>query len=303
MRVGLLFTALAAVLLPACSGARLQDGAAASGDVHRVGGDLPVAFADEPPAEAMPAVAEPPPIDPTAPVPTAPTTAPPVGPGGVVPGGTAPGVEPMPPPPTSPVICAPPPYVPCYVPCAPGPCAPVNPCCPPPCEPVRFCNPCDPCAPCSPGYVGFAAAFGPGIGGGLFVGVPFENSCVATWFVEASVTYHDLSAFAVDEGQGGKFVQALVGVKGRFLQDSCWHPIVRASVGWFNVTGDPDDVDIAEIPVVDDYLGGYVSMGLEYDVSRDFTTGPELGIFGGIGIDDGEWAFVPQFRWNFILNF
>ena len=74
-------------------------------------------------------------------------------------------------------------------------------------------------------------------------------------------------------------------------------------VGWFVATGDPAQVDIADIPQRDDYVGGYFSVGWEFDIDCRFTTGPEIGVFGGFEFDDGEFAVVPQLRWNFIYNF
>jgi hypothetical protein len=197
-------------------------------------------------------------------------------------------VQPAPPPPCAPVICAPcPPCGPC------GPCGPK----------VRWCDPCAPPPPCSPGYIGVAVAGGPGLGGGIFAGLPVGRDSLAVWFLEGNLTYQDLSAFAVDENQSGKFMQALVGFKGLFMPDCNFHPTVRAMVGWMVATGDPAAVDIADIPAFDDYFGGYLSVGFEWDVSRRFSTGPELGVFGGWGVNDADFAVVPQFRWNFIFNF
>ena len=77
----------------------------------------------------------------------------------------------------------------------------------------------------------------------------------------------------------------------------------RAAVGWLGATGRPQDIDHADLPGHDDYFGAYLSVGLELDVGRRFTTGPEVGVFGGFGASEGDWATVPQIRWHFLYNF
>jgi hypothetical protein len=205
------------------------------------------------------------------------------------------------------------------------------PCCPPPCAPKtcpcgkraagqcdcgkagcgkRACCqkcPCpDPCGnPCG-GYVGGHLAFGPGAGGGIEFGINFARNKTALWSWEFMAGYQDFydEIAGGDDANSGKMRQFRVGVRARFLPCCKWHPTVRAGIGWVNATGSPRDLELAEIDGEGDYLGGYLGVGLEYDLSPRWSTGPEIAVFGGFDAGDtSSTAVVPTLFWHINYRF
>jgi hypothetical protein len=169
--------------------------------------------------------------------------------------------------------------------------------CPSPCEPPPCGNPCTYRA-----YAGLSADVWPGLGGGLHVGKVFAGDDCKEWSWELGVSYQDLSFEFDNEKSYGKFFTGEAGFKVSFLPQSCGHPVVRAGLEWMAVTGKPSIVKISDIPNRDDYLGAYVSLGYEFQLCRGVRTGPEARIFGGLGVGQGDFAWVPTLRWNLIFD-
>ncbi|MDA1194267.1 MAG: outer membrane beta-barrel protein [Planctomycetota bacterium] len=202
------------------------------------------------------------------------------------------------------------------------PCAP-RPICPPRCVTVAPApangprlsrcapSPCpDPCDPCRErGYAGLGFAVGPGYGGIADVGLNIGRIRNATLSVNGRYMWMDLSddLDGGDDKFRGKLLAFQLGLRARFDRFACCdrlHPTVRLGFGWMQATGRPDLLDLADVDGAGDYVGAYVGLGLDYDLSRKWSTGPEIALFGGWDVDDADnMAWVPTVSWHLTYRF
>jgi len=189
-----------------------------------------------------------------------------------------------------------------------GPCAPrMNP------MPIP-CDPCDPCPPCPKPqfdcYGGFNLSAYPGIGFGVEFGMWFARSNCVDWAGELNLNYQDLTEDFnnIHSGEGGKWVNARLGVKASFMPRGNSHPVLRAGLGWGVESGDAgEDYDIGDIPEnpgQTNFFGGYVGAGWEWDLFNGrVTTGPEVWAFAGYPEKGSDWAWTATFAWHVLFNF
>lgn len=148
-------------------------------------------------------------------------------------------------------------------------------------------------------YVGGIVLAGPGFGGGAEFGQVFARSPAVTWSFEGAAAWADLSAtpFGGNEDQGGSWGQIRGGVKASFNPCGRGHPTARAGLLWFRATQDAEFIDGPG-----DYFGGYLGLGYEWDVTRWFTTGPEVTVLLAAQEKSVSIVAVPQIQWHFIFN-
>lgn len=146
-------------------------------------------------------------------------------------------------------------------------------------------------------YVALVANAMPGVGGGARFGQVFMRTEQVTWSGEVEAVGHDLSsAFGGDE-DGAHYAQGLIGVRASFSPRACLHPYVRAGFVTFKSTGTNDLLDVATT-----YHGAFLGTGLEIDLGRHWTTGPDVtllfGVREGSEFDLGDNVVVPQVGWH-----
>ena len=171
------------------------------------------------------------------------------------------------------------------------------------------------CPPCwgnkrCGGYGGFSAAFWPGLGASMHLGMNYYMDERVLWSYDFSLTYQDFNDDFVggEDLARGKLSMFRAGIRGRFNPCcSRWHPTFRVGLAWTNVTGRTDLHDssksFADFPVTGDYFGAYVGFGLEYDINHRWSTGPEISMFNGYNIDDDEYAYAFTLFWHFTYKF
>ena len=167
--------------------------------------------------------------------------------------------------------------------------------------------PCpDPCGnPCG-GYVGASFVVGPGYGGALEFGINFKRTKSVLWSWDFALMYLDYTD-AIDGGdnkEGGKANMFRAGVRARFMPCCRWHPTVRAGLSWFQAGGKPELLSAAEIDADGDYFGGYVGVGLEFDINRRWSTGPEIMGYAGVDLSNtDQTAFMGMLWWHLNYKF
>lgn len=167
-------------------------------------------------------------------------------------------------------------------------------------QPLR----CEPCkmrphrAPVGEIYGGGSALLSPAVGGTLELGQVFARTNLADWSFEIEGGGQSLDAELYGNTSSGSWAQIQGGVKASFNPLGRGHPTARAGLGWFRTTEPTEFVDIAG-----DYVCFYVGAGYEWDVTPNFTTGPELSVMCGALEGQYEGVVVPQFNWHFIYNF
>jgi len=174
----------------------------------------------------------------------------------------------------------------------------------------KACGGAEPCDSCygnkrCGGYVGGSLAVLPGLGAGLEFGVNFKKTQRLLWSWELGLVYQDLTdVITGPETERGKFLEARVGVRAR-LNPCCsrWHPTFRAGIGWMNVTGRIAGINTASFDSRGDYFGGYVGAGLEYDLGRRWSTGPEAAVFAGANVNNGDFGLAPTVFWHLNYKF
>ena len=120
-------------------------------------------------------------------------------------------------------------------------------------------------------------------------------------FIEAegTVQFLDDTDFN-DDGFGGPgtFTQARLGLKHALSPGHKRHVTVRYGVLWFRARG---GVTIIDAP--GDYVGAYVGLGFETELSERWTMGPEIRILLVNGTGSQGFEVVPQFAWHLIFRF
>ena len=117
--------------------------------------------------------------------------------------------------------------------------------------------------------------------------------------LEGTVQFLDDTDFN-DDGLGGPgtFSQARLGLKHTFSPGHKRHLTVRYGAVWFRARG---GVTILDLP--GDYIGAYLGLGFETDLSERWTMGPEIRILLVEGTDSQGFDVVPQFGWHLIFRF
>lgn len=175
----------------------------------------------------------------------------------------------------------------------PGACMPSGPCCsqPPVC-----------CEPPGQPYIGIGGHMFPGWGGQALVGLTVASSSSLEWAVELGYSYDDLTEWFTGEGQTGKVHAYTLGLLARTDPCGCRHWSFRGGIAAFNVTGRPQEIefDFVDLPEPGVYYGGYLGIGYEWDLSPNWSTGPEARILGGWSDDTFGWT--PMLMWNLYIR-
>lgn len=167
------------------------------------------------------------------------------------------------------------------------------------------CDSCgDNCNPCGhDSFVGgFIGAF-PGLGFGVEWLREFRQTQNFSMLWDVSLTYQDLSAFFDDEEQSGKYNALRLGVALRGSPRGRIHPTVRGGITWFRVSGNPEVIDVASFDEGGDYIGVYLAVGVDFDITDCVTTGPEVGYVAGIEAGNGEFGGTLEARWHILFKF
>jgi hypothetical protein len=145
-------------------------------------------------------------------------------------------------------------------------------------------------------YVGASAISSPGLGAGLEIGQVFARSSQATWSFEVLAALQDPSDSLWFDSDGN-YGQVRGGVKASFSPCTCGHWTARAGAAWLRSTATNEFLD-----QTGDHVGVYASVGYEWDVTPNFTTGPELLLFLVAKESDTDIQALPQLGWHFLLN-
>lgn len=161
------------------------------------------------------------------------------------------------------------------------------------------CRPVGPrTSPIGEVYAGVQAVAFPAWGGAVEFGQVFTRSRLATWSFEGDVNWQNLSSEIGGTADSGDFAQVRGGIKASLLPCGRGHPTVRAGIGWFRTTERTDWIGNAG-----DYFAFHAGIGYEFDVTRRFTTGPEITAILAAEEKGFDLKFAPQVRWHFIWKF
>ena len=116
---------------------------------------------------------------------------------------------------------------------------------------------------------------------------------------EGAVQFLDDTDFN-DDGFGGSgtFTQASLGLKHALSPGHKRHVTVRYGVVWFRAPTTPTILDAPG-----DYVGCYVGLGFETELSERWTMGPEIRVLAVYGTGSQGFDVVPQFVWRLIFKF
>ena len=145
-------------------------------------------------------------------------------------------------------------------------------------------------------YVGAFALVSPAFGGGGEFGQVFRRDGMATWSIEMSAAAQPLSNTLWSEGDGD-WAQLRGGVKATFSPRRRGHVTGRLGLAWFRSTA---PTTFFETP--GDYYAAYLGVGYEYDLTRRFSTGPEIALLIASQEKDFDIQVAPQFLWHFIVK-
>jgi len=165
------------------------------------------------------------------------------------------------------------------------------------CEPRSACPPAPRTSPIGEVYAGVQAAALPAWGGGVEFGQVFSRTSLATWSFEGDAAWQDLDN-VIRGSSSGEMAQVRGSVKASFFPCGRHHATARAGVGWFRTTGHTNCIGDAA-----DYFAFHARVGYELDVTRQFTTGPELMAVFAAREKGFDILVVPQLRWHFIWKF
>ncbi len=147
--------------------------------------------------------------------------------------------------------------------------------------------------PLSEFYGGISAALLPGVGGGFCGGHVFARSRLAVYSFEMLAAFQSGGQTLAFE-DGGMWGQLRGGGKMCLLPCCRWHPTARAGLGWIRSTASNEFLSANS-----DYFGAYVGLGVEYDISRQLSTGPEVSLMMVTRENtDFSLELVPQVHWH-----
>ncbi len=142
--------------------------------------------------------------------------------------------------------------------------------------------------------LGLAVSFLPNLGLAGSASAALRTTQTWEWRAEArfSDQFLDDKTFA-DNGlpEAGDWTQLELGLRARRASEEGRHWVVRFGALGFEARGETNLVDEAG-----DYLGLYLGAGLETDIGRGFSIGPEFNLIAASGPD--EFALVPQITWG-----
>jgi len=145
-------------------------------------------------------------------------------------------------------------------------------------------------------YAGVGPSVLPHVGGTLTAGQFFSTHRERHHFAfEARATFQ---GGRDAPGQSGRFFQAQAGVRQLVHPDRASHPVVRYGAVWLRATGDP-----AILSRPGDYLGAYLGIGYEWDLSPHVTVGPELNVLFLEGEGSLGFEVLPQLGFGIFWNF
>lgn len=147
-------------------------------------------------------------------------------------------------------------------------------------------------------YAGLHLAVGPGLGGGVTLGQVATRRKGYEISFEMLATIQNLENDVLFSDGDGDYAQLRGGLKASLNPDGPCHWVGRAGLCWLRNTA---EVDFLDDP--GDYVGGYVSLGYEWDVGHRLRWGPELLLMAVAEESSSDIELVPQFVLHGQLRF
>ena len=146
--------------------------------------------------------------------------------------------------------------------------------------------------------MGLSPSFLPNLGVTGTVGHELGPWRGGDWALEAEATqqFLDDTEFTDSENPGaGDWTQFKLG--GRWAwpyEDDRW-VAVRTGAVWFRARGEPNVINDP-----DDYLGGYLELGLEARIGEHWVVGPSIATMLVFDEEDSQEHVVPQVTWRIL---
>lgn len=99
-------------------------------------------------------------------------------------------------------------------------------------------------------------------------------------------------------GGPGTYYQVGFGLMHSFTPKSRRHLTLRYGAAWLHTTSGQTILDQPGT-----YLGGYLGIGFDTDLSERWSMGPEVRVLGVWGTASQGFEILPQFAWRFVFKF